>query len=54
MKFVDDQVSFQRKNPDFLLRNPDFLLKNVDFIIKQPAGGGFWAAIGDLKDAVRF
>ena len=35
------QVSFQWKNPDFLLknpdlliRNPDFLLKNVDFIIK--------------------
>ena len=35
-------VSFQRKNPDFLLKNPDFLLKNpqfllktVDFIIKQ-------------------
>ena len=36
------QVSFQWKNPDFLIRNPDFLfrnpdflLKNVDFIIKQ-------------------
>ena len=35
-------VSFQWKNPDFLLKNadfllwnPDFLLKNVDFIIKQ-------------------
>ena len=27
------QVSFQWKNPDFLLRNPDFLLKNDDFII---------------------
>ena len=27
-------VSFQRKNPDFLLKNVDFLLKNVDFIIK--------------------
>ena len=27
------QVSFQWKNPDFLLKNPDFLLKNVDFII---------------------
>ena len=26
------QVSFQRKNPDFLLNNPDFLLKNVDCI----------------------
>ena len=31
------QVSFQWKNPDFLLKNPDFLLKNVDFIIKQGA-----------------
>ena len=30
-----EQVSFQWKNPDFLLRNPDFRLKNVDFIIKQ-------------------
>ena len=29
------QVSFQRKNPDFLLKNPDFLLKNVDYIIKK-------------------
>ena len=35
------QVSFQWKNPDFLLKNPDFLmwnpdflLENVDFIIK--------------------
>ena len=27
------QVSFQWKNPDFLLRNPDFLLKNVVFVI---------------------
>ena len=26
-------VSFQWKNPDFLLKNPDFLLQNVDFII---------------------
>ena len=33
--FEDLQVSFQWKNPDFLLRNPDFRLKNVDFIIKQ-------------------
>ena len=32
-----EQVSFQWKNPDFLLRNPDFLLRNVDFLIKQPA-----------------
>ena len=29
------QVSFQWKNPDFLLRNPDFPLKNVDFITKH-------------------
>ena len=29
------EVSFQWKNPDFLLQNPDFLLKNVDFVIKQ-------------------
>ena len=28
-------VSFQSKNPDFLLKNPDFLLKNVDLLIKQ-------------------
>ena len=28
------QVSFQRKNPDFLFNNPDFLLKNVDFLLK--------------------
>ena len=28
-------VSFQWKNPDFLIKNPDFLLKNVDFITKQ-------------------
>ena len=27
-------VSFQWKNPDFLLRNVDFLLRNVDFLIK--------------------
>ena len=29
------EVSFQWKNPDFLLRNPDFRLKKVDFTIKQ-------------------
>ena len=29
------QVSFQWKNPDFLVKNPDFLLKNVDFVMKQ-------------------
>ena len=32
-----DAVSFQWKNPDFLLKNPDFLLKNGDFIINQRA-----------------
>ena len=31
----DEEVSFQWKNPDFLLKNPDFLLKSVDFIMKQ-------------------
>ena len=31
----DWEVSFQWKNPDFLLKHPDFPLKNVDFIIKQ-------------------
>ena len=30
-------VSFQWKNPDFLLKNPDFLLKNPDFITKHRA-----------------
>ena len=30
------QVSFQRKNPDFLLKNPDFLLKNSDFLLRNP------------------
>ena len=36
------QVSFQWKNPDFLLKhvdflwkNPDFLLKHVDFLLKN-------------------
>ena len=28
-------VSFQWKNPDFLLKNPDFLLKNEDFTINS-------------------
>ena len=32
-KKTKSQVSFQWKNPDFLLKNPDFLLKNVDFRI---------------------
>ena len=27
-------VSFQWKNPDFLLKNPDFPLKNPDFLLK--------------------
>ena len=37
---VQDQppVSFQWKNPDFLLKNPDFLLTNVDFITKFTVG----------------
>ena len=29
------EVSFQWKNPDFLLKNPDFLLKNDAFVLKQ-------------------
>ena len=29
------QVSFQWKNPDFLLKNPDFLLRNPDFLLKN-------------------
>ena len=29
------QVSFQWKNPDFLLKNPDFLLKSPDFLFKN-------------------
>ena len=28
-------VSFQWKNPDFLLKNPDFLLKNPGFLLKN-------------------
>ena len=28
-------VSFQWKNPDFLLKNLDFILKNVDFLLKN-------------------
>ena len=30
------QVSFQWKNPDFLLKHPDFLLKHPDFLLKNP------------------
>ena len=29
------KVSFQWKNPDFLLKNPDFLMKNPDFLLKN-------------------
>ena len=28
-------VSFQWKNPDFLLKNPDFLFRNPDFLLKN-------------------
>ena len=35
-RFCGDQVSFQWKNPDFLLRNPDFLLRNPDFLLRNP------------------
>ena len=31
----DPLVSFQWKNPDFLLKNVDFLLNYFDFIMKQ-------------------
>ena len=41
------EVSFQWKNPDFLLRNPDFLLKNVDLIIKQVAQPTFGHSLGN-------
>ena len=42
------QVSFQWKNPDFLLMNPDFLLKNVDFMIMKKQ---HIAALGPLATA---
>ena len=29
------QVSFQWKNPDFLLKNPNFLIRNPDFLFKN-------------------
>ena len=29
------EVSFQRKNPDFLLKNPDFLIRNPDSLLKS-------------------
>ena len=41
------QVSFQWKNPDFLLKNPDFLLKNVDFIIIKGSAGAAPRAVAD-------
>ena len=58
------QVSFQWKNPDFLLENPDFLfrnpdflfrnpgflLKHVDFIIKQPGNARAWRIYKDHHD----
>ena len=30
-----EAVSFQWKNPDFLLKNPDFLMKNSDSLLKN-------------------
>ena len=33
-RLVSTEVSFQWKNPDFLLKNPDFLMRNVDFVLK--------------------
>ena len=35
-----EEVSFQWKNPDFLIKNPDFLLNNVDFLIEKQISGG--------------
>ena len=32
---ADAEVSFQWKNPDFLLKNPDFLFRNPDFLMKS-------------------
>ena len=29
------EVSFQWKNPDFLLKNPDLLIRNPDFLLKS-------------------
>ena len=29
------EVSFQWKNPDFLLKNPDLLIRNLDFLLKN-------------------
>ena len=29
------EVSFQRKNSDFLLKNPDLLIRNPDFLLKD-------------------
>ena len=34
-RVVDEQVSFQWKNPDFLFKDPDFQLKNPDFQLKN-------------------
>ena len=31
---MNTQVSFQWKNPDYLLKNPDFLLNNPHFLLK--------------------
>ena len=43
-KFAQLEVSFQWKNPDFLLRNPDFLcvLKNGWFYNQKKTGRGKW------------
>ena len=31
----EEEVSFQWKNPDFLLKNPEFLLRNPDSLLKN-------------------
>ena len=32
---ITAKVSFQWKNPDFLLKNPDLLIRNLDFLLKN-------------------
>ena len=49
-----DQVSFQWKNPDFLLKNVDFLLKNVDFVIQQDDMGSFSPSLAQQGDPSYF
>ena len=34
-RWLIDEVSFQWKNPDFLLKSPDFLIRNPNFLLKK-------------------